>query len=79
MDFAKNAEEFVNSLFSNFPLVTSLWHLFSGVVAMLLVLVLFVCIAPCIIKKFVKELWDIKAVLHSNYLRHKNQAYHFTK
>ena len=79
MDFSKNAEEFVNSLFSNFPLVTSLWHLFSGVMAVLLVLALFVCIAPCIIKKFVKELWDIKAVLHSNYLRHKNQVYHFTK
>ena len=40
MDFAKNAEEFVNSLFSNFPSVTSLWHLFSGVVAVLLVLAL---------------------------------------
>ena len=74
MDLAKNAEEFVNSLFSSFPSVTSLWHLFSGVMAVLLVLGLFVCIAPCIIKKFVKELWDIKAVLHSNYLCHKNQA-----
>ncbi|XP_043780721.1 uncharacterized protein LOC122708577 [Cervus elaphus] len=73
MDLAENAEEFVNSLFSNFPSITSLWHLFSGVVTMLLVLALFVCIAPCIIKKFVKELWDIKAVLHSNYLRQKNQ------
>ncbi|XP_043342705.1 endogenous retrovirus group K member 7 Env polyprotein-like [Cervus canadensis] len=79
MDLAENAEEFVNSLFSNFPSITSLWHLFSGVVAMLLVLALFVCIAPCIIKKFVKELWDIKAVLHSNYLCQKNQACHFTK
>ena len=79
MDLTKNAEEFVNSLFSNFPSVTSFWHLFGGIVAMLLVLALFVCIAPCIIKKFVKELWDIKAVLHSNYLRQKNQAYHFTK
>ncbi|XP_061005971.1 endogenous retrovirus group K member 7 Env polyprotein-like isoform X2 [Dama dama] len=79
MDLAENAEEFVNSLFSNFPSITSLWHLFSGVVAMLLVLALFVCITPCIIKKFVKELWDIKAVLHSNYLRQKNQACHFTK
>ncbi|XP_043757898.1 endogenous retrovirus group K member 25 Env polyprotein-like [Cervus elaphus] len=79
MDLAENAEEFVNSLFSNFPSITSLWHLFSGVVAMLLVLALFVCITPCIIKKFVKELWDIKAVLHSNYLRQKNQACHFIK
>ena len=79
MDLAKNAEEFVNSFFSNFPSVTSLWHLFSGVVAVLMVLALFVCIAPCIIKKSVKELWDIKAVLHSNYLRQRNQAYHFTK
>ncbi|XP_061000121.1 endogenous retrovirus group K member 6 Env polyprotein-like [Dama dama] len=77
MDLAENAEEFVKSLFSNFPSITSLWHLFSGVVAMLLVLALFVCITPCIIKKFVKELWDIKAVLHSNYLRQKNQACHF--
>ena len=49
MDFSKNAEEFVNSLFSNFPSVTSLWHLFSGVMAVLMVLALFVCIAPCII------------------------------
>ena len=66
MDLAKNAEEFANSFFSNFPSVASLWHLFSGVVAVLMVLALFVCIAPCIIKKSVKELWDIKAVLHSN-------------
>ena len=47
--------------------------------AVLLVLALFVRIAPCIIKKFVKEMWDIKAVLHSNYLHHENQTYHFTK
>ncbi|KAB0338002.1 hypothetical protein FD755_025397 [Muntiacus reevesi] len=79
MDLAKNAEEFVNSLFSNFPSITSLWHLFSGVVAVLLVFALSVCIAPCIIKKFITELWDIKAVLHSNYLRQKNQACPFTK
>ncbi|KAB0381923.1 hypothetical protein FD755_003840 [Muntiacus reevesi] len=79
MDLAKNAEEFVNSLFSNFPSITSLWHLSSGVVAVLLVFALFVCIAPCIIKKFITDLWDIKAVLHSNYLRQKNQACHFTK
>ncbi|KAB0338691.1 hypothetical protein FD754_024404 [Muntiacus muntjak] len=79
MDWAKNAEELVNSLFSNFPSITSLWHLFSGVVAVLLVFALFVCIAPCIIKKFITELWDIKAVLHSNYLRQKNQACPFTK
>ncbi|XP_065800760.1 endogenous retrovirus group K member 7 Env polyprotein-like, partial [Muntiacus reevesi] len=79
MDLAKNAEEFVNSLFSNFPSITSLWHLFSGVMAVLLVFALSVCIAPCIIKKFITELWDIKAVLHSNYLRQKNQACPFTK
>ena len=30
MDLAKSAEEFVNSLFSSFPSVTSLWHLFWG-------------------------------------------------
>ena len=31
MDLTKNAEEFVNSLFSNFPSVTSFWHLFGGI------------------------------------------------
>uniref|UniRef100_A0A8C6CPF8 Retroviral envelope protein GP41-like domain-containing protein n=1 Tax=Moschus moschiferus TaxID=68415 RepID=A0A8C6CPF8_MOSMO len=79
IDLAKRAETFVNNLFQHFPSINVFWRTAMSLLAIILLLAFALCILPCVIRRFIRELWGIKATLHSHYLQYKNQTYVLSK
>ncbi|KAB0337018.1 hypothetical protein FD754_025408 [Muntiacus muntjak] len=71
MDITKDAEDFVNSLFSHFPSVTGIWHALIGLASILVILLIIMCLLPCLFRRLLADLFKIKAILHGYHLQQK--------
>ncbi|XFF83364.1 hypothetical protein AB1E18_009583 [Capra hircus] len=72
LNIADTVNNFLQNLFSNFPSLHSLWRSIIAVGAVLTVVLIVICLAPCFIRSIVKEFLHVKILIHKNMLQHRH-------
>ena len=72
MNIADTADNFLQNLFSNFPNLHSLWRSIIAVGTVLTVVLIIICLAPCLICSIVKEFLHMRVLIHKNMLQHRH-------
>ena len=72
MNIADIVDNFLQNLFSNFPNLHSLWRSIIAVGAVLTVVLILICLAPCLIRNIVKEFLHMRVLILKNMLQHRH-------
>ena len=72
LNIADTVDNFLQNLFSNFPSLHSLWRSIIAVGAVLTVVLILICLAPCLIRSIVKEFLHMRVLIHKNMLQHRH-------
>ncbi|XP_040091533.1 uncharacterized protein LOC120859516 [Oryx dammah] len=72
LDIAKTTEDFLSNLFSNFPSLHSLWQSMIAVGVILTTILVLMCMAPCLIRGIIREVLNMKSMIHHNMLHHRH-------
>ena len=72
MNIADTVDNFLQNLFSNFPNLHSLWRSIIAVGAVLTVVLIIICLAPCLIRSIVKEFLHMRVLIHKKMLQHRH-------
>nr|AAF22166.1 envelope protein [Ovis aries] len=72
LNIADTVDNFLQNLFSNFPSLHSLWQSIIAMGAVLTVVLIIICLAPCLIRSIVKEFLHMRVLIHKNMLQHRH-------
>ncbi|XDA86198.1 hypothetical protein R6Z07F_015949 [Ovis aries] len=72
LNIADTVDNFLQNLFSNFPSLHSLWRSIIAMGAVLTVVLIIICLAPCLILSIVKEFLHMRVLIHKNVLQHQH-------
>ena len=72
LNIADTVDNFLQNLFSNFPSLHSLWRSIIAMGAVLTVVLIIICLAPCLIRSIVKEFLHMRVLIHKNMLQHQH-------
>ena len=64
LNIAETVDNFLQNLFSNFPSLHSLWRSIIAVGTVLTVVLIIICLAPCLIRSIVKEFLHMRVLIH---------------